>query len=142
MFKVILLNLDFLKFHSRAVNADKRHLFQLRRRVVLVDQSPILFSGTVWKNVEFGLKVRGLSKKECAFKIPAALEQVGMLDFADADVHGLSGGEVKRVALARALAVEPEVLLCDEPTANVDQENQEVILKILEQGKRLAKELK
>ncbi len=121
-----------LKFRNRVVHSDKRHLVQLRRRVVLVDQSPILFSGTVWKNVEFGLKVRGVSQKECAIKIPAALERVGMLPFAKTDVHGLSGGEVKRVALARALVVEPEVLLCDEPTANVDQENQEVILKILE----------
>jgi tungstate transport system ATP-binding protein len=121
-----------LKFRNKAVNSDKRHLVHLRRRVVLVDQSPILFSGTVWKNVEFGLKVRGDSKKECALKIPAALERVGMLNFANTDIHGLSGGEVKRVALARALVVEPEVLLCDEPTANVDQENQEVILKILE----------
>ena len=123
-----------LKFRKKAVNSDKGNLVHLRRCVVLVDQSPILFSGTVWKNVEFGLRVRGISQKECALKIPAALERVGMLHFANTDVHGLSGGEVKRVALARALVVEPEVLLCDEPTANVDQDNQEVILKILEQA--------
>lgn len=123
-----------LKFRKKAVNSDKKNLVHLRRSVVLVDQSPILFSGTVWKNVEFGLRVRGISPKECALKIPAALERVGMLHFANAEVHGLSGGEVKRVALARALVVEPEVLLCDEPTANVDQDNQEVILKILEQA--------
>ncbi len=121
-----------LRFRRSVINYDNKHLVDLRRRVILVDQSPILFSGTVWKNVEFGLRVRGISKKECAIKIPAALERVGMSDFAQTDVHGLSGGEVKRVALARALVVEPEVLLCDEPTANVDQENQEVILKILE----------
>ena len=120
-----------LRFRNSVIN-DDTNLVHLRRRVVLVDQSPILFSGTVWKNVEFGLRVRGISKKECGIKIPAALERVGMSDFAHTDVHGLSGGEVKRVALARALVLEPEVLLCDEPTANVDQENQEVILKILE----------
>lgn len=120
-----------LRFRNNVIN-DDTNLVDLRRRVVLVDQSPILFSGTVWKNVEFGLRVRGISKKECGIKIPAVLERVGMSDFTHTDVHGLSGGEVKRVALARALVVEPEVLLCDEPTANVDQENQEVILKILE----------
>lgn len=121
-----------LRFRNSVIDNGNKNLVRLRRRVVLVDQSPILFSGTVWKNVEFGLKVRGFSKKECAMKIPAALERVGMSHFAHTDVHGLSGGEVKRVALARALVVEPEVLLCDEPTANVDQENQEVILEILE----------
>ncbi len=121
-----------LKFSNRVVTSDQRRLLQLRRRAVLVDQTPILFSGSVWKNVEFGLKVRGVAKKERAIKIATALERVGLSRFAETDVHGLSGGEVKRVALARALVVEPEVLLCDEPTANVDQENQEVILKILE----------
>ncbi len=121
-----------VKFHNKSISYDHGHLVHLRRRVVLVDQTPILFSGTVWKNVEFGLRVRGVPRKERAIKISAALERVGMSDFAQTDSHGLSGGEVKRVALARALVLEPEVLLCDEPTANVDQQNQEVILKILE----------
>jgi tungstate transport system ATP-binding protein len=121
-----------IKFHNKSVSYDQGHLVHLRRRVVLVDQTPILFSGTVWKNVEFGLRVRGVPRKERAIRIPAALERVGMSHFAGSDVHGLSGGEVKRVALARALVLQPEVLLCDEPTANVDQQNQEVILKILE----------
>lgn len=121
-----------IKFHNKSVSYDQGHLVHLRRRVVLVDQTPILFSGTVWKNVEFGLRVRGVPRKERAIRIAAVLERVGMSHFATSDVHGLSGGEVKRVALARALVLQPEVLLCDEPTANVDQQNQEVILKILE----------
>lgn len=120
-----------ISFRSEPVRYEHSVLTQLRRKVVLVDQSPILFSGTVWKNIEFGLKVRKIPKKERTLKIEQALEQVTMSDFAHADVHGLSGGEVKRLALARALALEPEVLLCDEPTANVDREHQEVILKIL-----------
>ena len=121
-----------LKFRDTVVAFDQRTLVNLRRQVILVDQSPILFSGTVSKNVEFGLKVRNIPKQERTLKIEVALERVGMARFARHDVHGLSGGEVKRVALARALAADPDVLLCDEPTANVDQENQEVILKILE----------
>ena len=120
-----------LHFKSAAVVYDQSSLTRLRRQVVLVDQNPILFSGTVWKNVEFGLKVRNIEKKERDRRIEHALERVTMSAFAQRDVHGLSGGEVKRVALARALALEPEVLLCDEPTANVDREHQEVILKIL-----------
>jgi len=121
-----------LKFKNRIVPSDQKSRVHLRRRAVLVDQSPILFSGSVWKNIEFGLRVRNVAKKERSIRVMAALERVGMSKFLETDVHGLSGGEVKRVALARALVVEPEVLLCDEPTANVDQENQEVILKILE----------
>lgn len=120
-----------IRFKSEAVVYDQADLTRLRRQVVLVDQSPILFSGTVWKNIEFGLKVRKIERKERTRRVEQALERVTMSDFARRDIHGLSGGEVKRVALARALALEPEVLLCDEPTANVDQEHQEIILKIL-----------
>ncbi len=61
---------------------------------------------------------------------------MGMQDFYSADAHKLSGGEAKRVAMARALAIAPEVLLCDEPTANVDEENQGIILDILEKINR------
>ncbi len=121
-----------LFFHDQPVLYDSGALTRLRRCVVLVDQTPILFSGTVWSNVEFGLKVRGVGPKERQTRISGALEQVGMGAFSRSDVYGLSGGEVKRVALARALAVDPDVLLCDEPTANVDQQHQEIIMKILE----------
>ncbi|NNK96669.1 MAG: ATP-binding cassette domain-containing protein, partial [Desulfobacterales bacterium] len=121
-----------LCFRSQLVDYSRNNLTRLRRQVVLVDQTPILFSGTVWKNIEFGLRLRGVTKKQREGKIQGALEQVGMSEFVHEDVYGLSGGEVKRVALARALALEPEVLLCDEPTANVDQQHQEIILKILE----------
>ena len=120
-----------IRFQASPIAYDHSSLTQLRRRVVLVDQSPILFSGSVWKNIDFGLKVRKISKPERVRRIEHALERVTMADFAHRDVYGLSGGEVKRVALARALALEPEVLLCDEPTANVDREHQEIILKIL-----------
>ncbi len=121
-----------LQFFGRDAIYNRQHLLELRRRVVLVDQYPILFTGSVWKNVEFGLKVRGVAKALREKRVLEVLELVGMRDFTQADAHKLSGGESKRVALARALAIEPEVLLCDEPTANVDEENQDVILSILE----------
>jgi len=125
-----------LQFLGQGVRYSKQQLLELRRRVVLVDQYPILFTGSVWKNVDFGLKVRGISKKIRALRVEQALELVGMEEFRQADAHKLSGGETKRVTLARALAIEPEVLLCDEPTANVDEENQEIILKILKRINR------
>lgn len=120
-----------LHFCGLAVQYSRQHLLDLRRRIVLVDQHPILFTEPVWKNVEFGLKVRGISKKLRRKRTEEVLELVGMEKFLLADAHKLSGGESKRIALARALAIEPEVLLCDEPTANVDAENQKTILKIL-----------
>ncbi len=120
-----------LSFNSSPV--DDGELRRLsRQRVVLVDQYPILFSGPVWKNIEFGLKIRKVPKKKRLETIEKVLEMVGMENFYHASGHTLSGGETKRVALARALAIEPEVMLCDEPTANVDVENQEIIVKILE----------
>ncbi len=125
-----------LKFCGQIVHSGRQSLLALRRRVVLVDQYPILFTGPVWKNVEFGLKVRGIAKQTRLRRVKEVLELVGMEKFQTADAHTLSGGESKRVALARALAITPEVLLCDEPTANVDEENQEIILTILEKINR------
>jgi tungstate transport system ATP-binding protein len=121
---------DF-RFVGQTVTYSAKQLLALRRRVVLLDQYPILFTGPVWKNVEFGLKVRGIGKAERQQRVLEVLDLVGMQSFVEADAHKLSGGESKRVALARALALRPEVLLCDEPGANVDKENQEIILAIL-----------
>lgn len=137
----ILAFLDFpsrglLEFHGSSVIFDEKHYRELRKDVVIVDQYPILFTGPVWKNIDFGLKIRRIPKNQRLARIKEVLELVGMENFADADAHRLSGGETKRIALARALAIEPRVLLCDEPTANVDTENQELILKILERCNR------
>ena len=120
-----------LVFQGEAVQYHPRILRRLRQKVVQVDQYPILFTGTVGKNVEYGLKVRKVGRWQRQDMVKRVLAQVGMSRFIHADARTLSGGETKRVALARALAVEPEVLICDEPTANVDAENQKIILDIL-----------
>ena len=125
-----------ISFRSVPVRHTEKSLLPLRRQVVLLDQYPILFTGPVWKNLEFGLKIRKIERKKRKSLIEEALAQVGMQDFFYAQASTLSGGETKRVALARALAVRPRVLLCDEPTANVDGENQGVILDILERANR------
>jgi tungstate transport system ATP-binding protein len=126
-------------FLDNRVSFEEKQLHEIRRQVVLLDQNPIMFTGSVWQNVEFGLKVRKVAAKARRKGIEEALELVGMENFSDYDARGLSGGETKRVALARALVLHPEVLLCDEPTANVDNENQEIILNIIE---RINKERK
>jgi len=125
-----------LYFCGRRVDGGEKQLNELRRQVVLLDQNPIMFTGSVRKNVEFGLKVRKVPPAERQRRIVEVLDLVGMISFIDYNARSLSGGETKRVALARALVLQPEVLLCDEPTANVDNENQEIILGIIDRINR------
>lgn len=95
-------------------------LKQLRQRITLLEQNPLLFSGSVEKNLSFGLKLRGLSGKELQQRIDQALEIVGLAHFQKRPASELSGGETRRVGLARALCLQPQLLLLDEPTANLD----------------------
>jgi len=107
-------------YKSKSVQYAEPYLQRLRKEVILVDQLPLLFTTTVFKNVEFGLKIRGIEKEERKRRVVKGLDMVGMGEFAQAPAHRLSGGETQRVALASRLVLKPEVLLLDEPTANVD----------------------
>ncbi|MFH1993201.1 MAG: ATP-binding cassette domain-containing protein [Pseudomonadota bacterium] len=124
-------------YNNRPVDFASSHLHTLRRKIGLVQQNPVLFTTTVYKNLEFGLKIRGTPKDERNRIIAESLDLVGMRQFISAKAHKLSGGETQRVAIARALAVNPEVLLCDEPFASVDVENQAAIINILRQANEL-----
>jgi tungstate transport system ATP-binding protein len=118
-------------YHGKPIRFIEVQLQGLRKEVVMVDQHPILFSTTVFKNLEFGLKIRRIAKKERERIIEETLDLVDMRAFIRAQAHRLSGGETQRVALARGLALSPKVFLCDEPTASVDAENQTTIMNIL-----------
>ena len=120
-----------IQYRSRQVNYSESALQNLRKEVVLVDQHPILFTTTVCKNIEFGLKIRKIDKRERARIIDESLDLVGMREFSNAPAQHLSGGETQRVAIARALALSPRVFLCDEPTSSVDVENQNIIITVL-----------
>jgi tungstate transport system ATP-binding protein len=109
-----------VSYKSKPVQYAEPYLQRLRKEVILVDQLPLLFTTTVFKNLEFGLKIRGIEKEERRRRIKKGLDMVGMADFVQAFAHQLSGGETQRVALASRLVLKPEVLLLDEPTANVD----------------------
>lgn len=106
-------------YRARPVTFSESALQALRKEIVLVSQHPILFTTTVFKNLEFGLKIRKIDKKERVRIIDESLDLVGMREFSNAPAQHLSGGETQRVAIARALALSPRVFLCDEPTSSV-----------------------
>lgn len=106
-------------------------LIQKRRRVVLLQQNPVLFSTSVFNNVAFPMKIRKGDKKEIKAKVLGLLKMVGMEGFLNAGGRTLSGGETQRVAIAQALACFPEVILMDEPTSSADVENRAAIEKII-----------
>ncbi len=108
----------------------------IRKQVVMVNQTPILFTTSVYRNLEFGLKIRAIPRNSRKKIIEEALELVGLEHMVHAPAHNLSGGETQRIALARALALSPKVILCDEPTSNVDLENQPIIVNLLKQINR------
>ena len=105
----------------------------LRRKVTLIHQNPYLFDTTVRKNIVYGLKGRRIPKAKRDETVNKCLKQVGMLGFEERRARELSGGETQRVAIARALAREPQVLLLDEPTANVDHNGVEQLEIILQE---------
>jgi tungstate transport system ATP-binding protein len=94
---------------------------ELRRRVTTVFQRPMLLNRSVWDNVDYGLQLRGLRDQHQA--VQEVLKEVGLEELSRQRARTLSGGEAQRVALARAMVLHPDVLLLDEPTANLDPYN-------------------
>lgn len=94
-----------------------------RRNIGLVFQDEQLFAHlTVADNIGFGLRMQGLGRREIAERVVELLDRVGLPGFAERQVAKLSGGEAKRVALARSLAPHPAVLLLDEPLTGLDRD--------------------
>ncbi|MBI5419940.1 MAG: ABC transporter ATP-binding protein [Deltaproteobacteria bacterium] len=120
-----------LHYDGKPVEWKGRSLVPLRQEVTLVHQSPYLFEGSVYSNLAFGLKVRGIPEETQRSRIGLSLETVGLSGFEERRARALSGGEAQRVALARALALAPRVLLLDEPLANVDGRSAEVIRLVI-----------
>lgn len=120
-----------IRFAGDPVYWQAGRLQALRYKITLLEQNPWLFVGSVEKNLTFGLKLRGLRGAELQQKIDQALAIVGLNGFQKRRAKELSGGETRRVALARALCLQPRLLLLDEPTANLDVAQVEALEKFL-----------
>lgn len=108
-------------------------IYKLRRKLGIVFQDyKLLPKKTVYENVAFALEVYGLKKDEIRKRTLKAIEQVGLKDKLRSYPDELSGGEQQRVSIARAIVNEPKVLICDEPTGNLDQKTAMEVMKVIE----------
>jgi tungstate transport system ATP-binding protein len=111
----------------------------LKRRISLVLPKIGVFNTTVFKNVAYGLKIRGFKKKEIEEKVNRALGFVGLIHKKNLNALTLSSGETQRLGIARAIVIEPDMLFMDEPTASLDPHSttiiEETIVKIKKYNK-------
>uniref|UniRef100_C6E023 ABC transporter related protein n=1 Tax=Geobacter sp. (strain M21) TaxID=443144 RepID=C6E023_GEOSM len=108
-----------LRYKGEEIRTEADFL-QLRRKMAMVLQEPLLFDSTIYDNVASGLKLRGMGRREIRSRVMTYLERFNLADMAQRSARKLSGGEARRVSLARAFAVEPELIFFDEPFANLD----------------------
>ncbi len=125
--KIIVGGLDVGKIRNSKV-------YKLRRKIGVVFQDyKLLNKSTVYENVAFALEVLGAPKDEIYSKVLKVLDLVGLKHKANNYPHQLSGGEQQRVAIARSIVNGPRLLICDEPTGNLDPETSMEIMKVLEE---------
>jgi molybdate/tungstate transport system ATP-binding protein len=115
---------------------EERNMPKLRLKSTMVFQKTVLFNATAYENIAYGLKLRGFSKEEINERIRHVLKLVKLEDCEKRPAKKLSGGEQQRVSLARALALRTELLLLDEPMANLDQRNASIIEAAISQIKQ------
>ncbi len=108
-------------------------VYKLRRKLGIVFQDyKLLPKKTVYENVAFALEVYGLKNDEVRKRTLKAIEQVGLKDKLRSYPNELSGGEQQRVSIARAIVNEPKVLICDEPTGNLDPKIAMEVMKVID----------
>lgn len=125
-------------FSGREVRYDHRSLMDLRSNVGIVFQDPDtqLFSASVMQEVSFGPMNLGLPRDEVVKRVSRAMEDTGIAGLGDRPTHFLSEGQKKRVSIADILAMEPPVIIFDEPTASLDPGHRRMVLDLLERISR------
>lgn len=106
------------------------------KRMGIVFQRPVVFNCSVIDNLKYGLEIRKMSDAEIDCEVKNHLDMLGLRDLRSRNALRLSGGEAQRVALARTLACHPEVLLLDEPTANLDPKNVSIIEEAVKEANK------
>lgn len=127
----ILAGLDDADSGTIIFNQKNINSKALRQVSTLVFQKTAMFTMNVCDNLAYGLKIRKVPGEEIAKRVPKVLQAVGLLGFEKRRAKKLSGGEQQRVALARAFLLEANVLLLDEPTANLDPNSASIIEKAI-----------
>lgn len=107
-------------------------ILKLRRQFAVLFQEPLLLSGNAWDNVTLGLRMRGVKKDEINLRTKKWMERFGVAGLAKRQVKTLSGGEAKRISLARAFVLQPEILFLDEPFTGLDSPTRATLLEDFE----------
>ena len=117
------------KIFVNNVNVDNNMRHSLRRKFTMVFQNALFFNSNVHDNISYGLKIRNLPSDEVEKRIRDVLKRFGLIELEKKLMFELSVGQMQRVSLARAFVLEPDILFLDEPTANLDPENNSIMEK-------------
>lgn len=120
-------------YYGRKVPAAKADVLALRRKMTMVFQKSVLLEMSVYDNLAFGLRARNMPGVEIEKRVNTIFEIIGLSAQSKQRAKTLSGGEAQRLAFARAVVLQPEILFLDEPTANLDPANVELLERLVVQ---------
>ena len=118
-------------FREKKIEAN-HSVLEYRRKLAMVFQEPLLFDTTVFNNVASGLRIRGMAKSQIHSRVTEQLDRFGINHLSTRSARTLSGGEAQRTSLARAFALQPEILLLDEPFSSLDPPTRDSLIEDLE----------